>query len=242
MTRPLPLSQEASSAEAGLIQGLTLAQVASSAGTGFLSILTTDFKVWQGVTRASLAAGFHTGFHGSRISWLQSKVGLWILATGPGEFQSSMGICQPLFGLILTLDWELLQWKLLLLDLDPALLEQDSLLCLSCMVCKALSLLQSQSKYNGSLFQGSATSTGVSITFSVWIEHSTTFRVSGPSCLLRPGGGGRVLWPGLNLASAMRVQGSNCGLDGGGSWEAGTLAGTLNMSENWSSSLKGSSV
>ena len=78
MTQPLPLPQEASSAWAGLIQGLTLAQVVGSAGTGFSSILTTDLKVWRGVARPSPAAGFHASFRGSNISWLQFKVGLAI--------------------------------------------------------------------------------------------------------------------------------------------------------------------
>ena len=68
MTRPLPLPQEASSARVGLIQGLTLAQEAGYAGAGFPGVLTTDFKVCWGIARASLAAGLHTCFRGSRIS------------------------------------------------------------------------------------------------------------------------------------------------------------------------------
>ena len=159
MTGPLPLLQEASSARAGLIQNLTLVQVAGSASAGFSSILTTDFKVRQGVAGASLATSFHTGFHGSMIPWLQSKVGLWIPAMGTSEFWSSVGICQPLFSPVSSLDREPLQWHLPLLYLDPTLLEQDSPLHLSCIVCKALSLLASQSKYSGALFWGSATLT-----------------------------------------------------------------------------------
>ena len=61
MTRPLPLPQEASSDWAGLIQGLTLAQVVDSAGAGFSNILTTDFTLWRGVTGLSPAAGLHPG-------------------------------------------------------------------------------------------------------------------------------------------------------------------------------------
>ena len=68
MTRPLPLLQEASSASAGLIQGLTLAQEAGSAGADFPGVLTTDFKVCWGIAGASLATGLHTCFLGSRIS------------------------------------------------------------------------------------------------------------------------------------------------------------------------------
>ena len=48
-------------AGASLIQGLTLAHVVDSAGAGFSSVLTTDFKVWQGVVGPSPAAGFHAG-------------------------------------------------------------------------------------------------------------------------------------------------------------------------------------
>ena len=200
MTRPLPLPQETSSAGAGLIQGLTLAQVADSAGAGFSSVLTTDFKVWQGIAGLSPAAGFHAGFWDSNISWLQFKVGLAILTTGPSEFRSSMGICQPLFGPILFLDRDPLWWHLPLLDHDSALLERDSILCLSWIVCKALSLLASRFKYSGSLFWGLVTSTWVSAFLGVCIDCSTTFQVSATSCLLRTGGGGKVSTAGLELS------------------------------------------
>ena len=68
---------------------------------------------------------------------------------------------------------------------------------------------------------------------SLWCLHDRNmmFRVSTTSCLLRPGGEGRGLQLDLNLVSAMRARGSNCGNDGGPRG-AGTLAGTLNMSEN----------
>ena len=152
---------------------------------------------------------------------------------GPGEFWSSVGICRPLFELVSSLDQEPLQWRLPLLDVDPTLLEWDSFLHLSCIVCKALSLLASRSRYSGSLFRGSATSTCVSVTLGVWIAHSTTFRVSGSSfCALNSGGGGRVCRPDFSLAWAIRTWGSNWGLDRGGSWETRTPIGTLNMSCN----------
>ena len=155
---------------------------------------------------------------------------------GTSEFWSSVGVCQPLFGPVSSLDPEPLQGHLPLLYLDPTLLEQDSPLHLSCIVCKALSLLASQSKYSWVLVLW-ISNLDLSV-FHFWLEHSTTFRPSETSCLLRPGGGGRVLQPDLNLASAMRVRGSNNSLGRGRSRGAGTLGGTLNMFENWSSSLK----
>ena len=67
---------------------------------------------------------------------------------GPGEFWSSVGICQPLFEPVSSLDREPLQWRLLVLDVDPALLEWDSFLRFSCIVCKALSLLAGFFRHN----------------------------------------------------------------------------------------------
>ena len=144
----------------------------------------------------------------------------------PSEFWSSVGVCQPFFEPVSSLDWEPLWCCLPLVDLKPVLLERDSLLHLSCMVCKASSLLASQSRYSRSLFQGLAISIGVSIVLGVWIDQSTTFRVSGSSLpLLSSRGGDRVLRPDLNLASAMRTQGSKHFRDRGGSWGAGVVIG-----------------
>ena len=62
-----------------------------------LHALTTDFRVLLGhVAGASPAAGFHPCFWGSRIFWLQSKVGIWLAAMEPSEIRFSVGICLPL--------------------------------------------------------------------------------------------------------------------------------------------------
>ena len=119
MTRPLPLPQEA-----------ILARATES--TGF----TMDSTLCCSVAGASLVAGVHLGFNGSKMSWSQFRVNLhagarlsWhggVLPLSGIECYRS-GVRLPFFGLISSLDLEAL-WCLLpvLLDLDAALLERDS--------------------------------------------------------------------------------------------------------------------
>ena len=121
MTQPLPLPQEA-----------ILAGAAESGG------FTMDSTLCWGVVRASLGAGLHLGFNGSKMSWSQFRVNLCAgagLSLHGGVFPLSgiecswSGVRRPFLGLISSPDLEALRCLLLvLLDLDAGLLEHDSFL------------------------------------------------------------------------------------------------------------------
>ena len=141
--------------------------------------------------------------------------------------------------LVSSLDREPLWCRFPLLEWDPALLEWDSCLYLSCITCKALSLFASRSRSNGSVFWGLATSTWISVGTGIRMSshhHVLSIAIQGhPS--MPPHAQRRGQSPTaqiLSFALAMRAHGSNWGFTGRGAQKTRSLSG--NMSPNWLSS------
>ena len=152
----------------------------------------------------------------------------------PGETRSSVGICLPFLVLVSSLDQEPLRCRFLLPEWDPALLERDSRLRLSCITCKALSLFASQSRSNGSDVLGIGD-------LYLCVSHHRHLKSSQhhiPSIAIRViyvppqarGCRGKVRHPDLNFASVIKAHGSNWGFAGRGTRKTGASAGTWNMS------------